>query len=216
MRDAYARGVRQYLILGAGFDTFAYRNPYPDLRVFEIDHPDTQAVKRSRLAHAGIAIPPALTMVAADLAQASLGDELSAAGFDMVRPCSWRGSACRCTSRRGRRQHAALHRIASGGDMSRARLRSAACLAWLDRTRAVPRDAAAPRAHRRAVEGVLHPGDACGADEGRGAHGGRRSRPDEINARYFSGRRDRLKVSLAGRIARACVEYRATAAGSSR
>src|SRR3954453_21909112 len=47
-----ARGVRQYVILGAGLDTFAYRNPYPAsaLRVFEVDHPATQTWKRQKLA----------------------------------------------------------------------------------------------------------------------------------------------------------------------
>ncbi|HET7040906.1 MAG TPA: SAM-dependent methyltransferase, partial [Gemmatimonadales bacterium] len=39
---AVGAGVRQCLILGAGLDTFAYRNPWPELRVFEVDHPNTQ------------------------------------------------------------------------------------------------------------------------------------------------------------------------------
>src|SRR5512137_207084 len=45
------RGVRQYVILGAGLDTFAYRNPYSEgaLHVFEVDHPTTQTWKRERL-----------------------------------------------------------------------------------------------------------------------------------------------------------------------
>ncbi|MGV0803423.1 class I SAM-dependent methyltransferase, partial [Mycolicibacterium elephantis] len=43
---AVATGARQVVILGAGLDTFAYRNPIPDLRVFELDHPATQAWKR--------------------------------------------------------------------------------------------------------------------------------------------------------------------------
>src|SRR5450432_1122310 len=58
---AIAKGVGQYVVLGAGFDTSAYRPPCsttPWLRVFEVDHPDTQAVKRERLAAANIAIPP--------------------------------------------------------------------------------------------------------------------------------------------------------------
>src|ERR1700735_3816953 len=37
------QGVRQYVVLGAGLDTFAYRSPFHDLQVFEVDHPDTQA-----------------------------------------------------------------------------------------------------------------------------------------------------------------------------
>ena len=53
------RGVRQYVILGAGLDTFAYRNPYPEgvLHVFEVDHPATQAWKRARLDEIGIDTP---------------------------------------------------------------------------------------------------------------------------------------------------------------
>src|ERR1700719_4374202 len=55
---AIARGASQYVILGAGLDTFAYRNPYAGsaLRVFEVDHPATQEWKRTRLAEAGITI----------------------------------------------------------------------------------------------------------------------------------------------------------------
>src|SRR5271157_2024662 len=48
---AVARGVRQLVVLGAGLDTFAYRNPFGEqLHVFEVDHPATQAWKRERLA----------------------------------------------------------------------------------------------------------------------------------------------------------------------
>jgi methyltransferase (TIGR00027 family) len=54
--DAFANGVRQFVILGAGFDTFAYRQPEwaKGLTIFEVDHPATQAVKhdsgRARMA----------------------------------------------------------------------------------------------------------------------------------------------------------------------
>ncbi len=47
LADAVARGVMQYAILGAGLDTFAYRNPFPGLRVFEVDFPATQEWKRT-------------------------------------------------------------------------------------------------------------------------------------------------------------------------
>ena len=57
---AYVKGIRQYLLLGAGLDSFAYRNPFEDLRVFEIDHPATQAWKRQQLADAAIAVPQSL------------------------------------------------------------------------------------------------------------------------------------------------------------
>ncbi len=60
--------VRQYVILGAGLDTFAYRNSSSKSapRVFEVDHPATQAFKRELLAAAGITIPPELSFVPAN------------------------------------------------------------------------------------------------------------------------------------------------------
>jgi methyltransferase (TIGR00027 family) len=88
-------GVRQYVVLGAGLDTFAYRNPHgPDaLRVFEVDHPSTQAWKRQMLAEAGIALPGNLTFAPVDFEQATLADGLAAAGFRMDQPAcfSWLG-----------------------------------------------------------------------------------------------------------------------------
>jgi methyltransferase (TIGR00027 family) len=88
-----ARGVRQYVVLGAGFDTFAYRNPFPELRVFEVDHPDTQATKKQRLANSGIEIPQSLTFVPIDFNTTKLADALHAYGFDSTKPAffSWLG-----------------------------------------------------------------------------------------------------------------------------
>jgi methyltransferase (TIGR00027 family) len=90
---AVGRGVRQYVVLGAGFDTFAYRNPFPELRVFEVDHPDTQAIKRQRLADGGIDIPASLTFVSIDFTTTALADALHADGFDASAPAffSWLG-----------------------------------------------------------------------------------------------------------------------------
>jgi methyltransferase (TIGR00027 family) len=86
-------GVRQYVVLGAGFDTFAYRNPFPDLRVFEVDHPDTQAIKRQRLAYSGIDTPASLTFVPIDFTTTKLDHALHGAGFDEAKPAffSWLG-----------------------------------------------------------------------------------------------------------------------------
>jgi len=90
---AYEAGVRQYLVLGAGLDTFAYRNPWPDLKVFEVDHPATQDWKRGRLAEADIAIPDSLTFAPVDFQAQTLSDGLAAAGFDAGAPAfvSWLG-----------------------------------------------------------------------------------------------------------------------------
>jgi len=86
-------GVRQYLVLGAGLDTFAYRNPYADVRVFEVDHPATQAWKREMLSAAAIAVPSTVTHVAVDFERQSLRDEVEAAGFDFATPTmtAWLG-----------------------------------------------------------------------------------------------------------------------------
>lgn len=79
---AVGHGVTQYVVLGAGLDTFAYRNPHPGLRVFEVDHPATQAWKREQLQAAGIAIPPSLTFVPIDFEQQTLADGLGQSGFN--------------------------------------------------------------------------------------------------------------------------------------
>lgn len=85
--------VTQYVILGAGLDTFAYRNPHPGLRVFEIDHPATQAWKREKLQEAGIPIPPSLTFVPVDFEHQTLADALARSGLNTNAPAffSWLG-----------------------------------------------------------------------------------------------------------------------------
>ncbi len=92
---AVERGLRQYVILGAGLDTFAYRNPYqPDqLCVFEVDHPSTQEWKRVRLDEAGIVIPGSVTFVPIDFETRTLADGLGTANFDPDAPAflSWLG-----------------------------------------------------------------------------------------------------------------------------
>ena len=90
------RGVTQYVVLGAGLDTFAYRNPHANVRVFEVDQPSTQRLKHERLAAAGIAVPENLTWVPFDFTRQTLPDALAAAGFDRTRPAVF---ACLGTSR---------------------------------------------------------------------------------------------------------------------
>jgi methyltransferase (TIGR00027 family) len=79
---AVEQGVKQYVVLGAGLDTFGYRNPHPALRVFEVDHPDTQAWKREQLQAADIEIPASLNFVPMDFERQTLGDGLGQSGFD--------------------------------------------------------------------------------------------------------------------------------------
>jgi methyltransferase (TIGR00027 family) len=80
---AVERGVRQVVVLGAGLDTFAYRSPLAGrLRIFEVDHPATQAWKRRRLEEAEIALPASLTFAPVDFERETLAGGLTAAGFD--------------------------------------------------------------------------------------------------------------------------------------
>jgi methyltransferase (TIGR00027 family) len=91
---AVERGVSQLVVLGAGLDTYAYRCAMRDrLRIFEVDHPATQAWKRQRLAEAEIPLPASLTFAAIDFERQTLAEALAAAGFDPTRPTffTWLG-----------------------------------------------------------------------------------------------------------------------------
>ncbi len=92
---AIGRGTRRYVVLGAGLDTFAYRNPFAaeGLQVFEIDHPMTQAWKQARLAAAGIVIPPSVTYVPINFETDRLAEVLAANGIGRDKPVffSWLG-----------------------------------------------------------------------------------------------------------------------------
>ena len=94
MHAAVERGADQLIILGAGLDTFAYRTSLRHfVRIVEVDHPATQAWKRTLLAAAGIAVPRNLSFAAVDLGTVPLRDALSAAGVNLSRPLfiSWLG-----------------------------------------------------------------------------------------------------------------------------
>jgi methyltransferase (TIGR00027 family) len=92
--EAVRRGVKQYVALGAGLDTFAWRNPYRDsgVRIFEVDHPATHAWKRELIAKAKLP-EAAATYVPVDFERQSLADCLRTAGFRSDAPAffSWLG-----------------------------------------------------------------------------------------------------------------------------
>src|SRR5256885_11845510 len=95
LKLAVDRGVTQYVILGAGLDTFAYRNIYPPstLHIFEVDHPATQAWKKDLIAAAGISIPTTVTFAPVDFEKGGLSDALFSCGFSLNRMTffSWLG-----------------------------------------------------------------------------------------------------------------------------
>jgi methyltransferase (TIGR00027 family) len=94
LAGAIAAGVGQYVLLGAGLDSFAYRGGLAGrVRVFEVDHPASQEAKRAAVAAAEIPVPGNLTFVPADLGEDSLVGRLADAGFDLSAPAvfGWLG-----------------------------------------------------------------------------------------------------------------------------
>jgi len=91
--DAFDHGLRQYVVLGAGLDTFAYRGRFEHVRVFEVDHPATQGWKRQRLGETAIAIPESVVYAPVDFEQETVREGLARAGFDFARPAffAWLG-----------------------------------------------------------------------------------------------------------------------------
>jgi methyltransferase (TIGR00027 family) len=93
LAHAIANGVTQYVLLGAGLDTFAYRNPHSELRVFEVDHPATQQWKRELLETNALPTPANLTYAPVDFEYETLPEQLVAAGFNPHTPTffAWLG-----------------------------------------------------------------------------------------------------------------------------
>jgi methyltransferase (TIGR00027 family) len=103
LREAIDRGVDQYVIVGAGMDTFAVREPQllSRIRVFEVDHPATQAFKRERARLANLALPDNLYFAPADFEHETVATVLSRTPFDAGRPSffAWHGVTMYLTRR---------------------------------------------------------------------------------------------------------------------
>jgi len=117
---AAARGTAQYVILGAGLDSFACRSELAGrLRVFEVDHPATQQRKRALLAAARLAEPPTLTWVPVDFETGELIAALTTAGLDPAAPAfvSWLGVTMYLTAEAIGATLASLGRLAPGSEL---------------------------------------------------------------------------------------------------
>ena len=92
---AYDAGVRHFVILGAGLDSFAFRRPptMGDLEIVEVDHPATQRFKRARLDAIGRKLPHGVCLVECDFERARVSDALALAGLEAGTPAfvSWMG-----------------------------------------------------------------------------------------------------------------------------
>ncbi len=200
---AAAHGVRQYVILGAGLDTFAYRarGRYPGLRVFEVDHPTTQVWKRDQLREAGIEIPEFLTFVPVDLASEDLRHALTRAGFDAGRPAcfAWLGVSMYCTEAE---VMATLGFIASSapgstlvfdylGSLARLSLRARWCSRGSERRVAREGEPWLSRFDPPVLAGALRRmGFETVTDYG----------VSELYGRYFAGRKDGLRTGPVGHV----------------
>ena len=74
--------VCQYVICGAGMDSFSFRNSNPNVRVFEVDHPDTQKYKKEKIVRLGWKIPENVSFVSVDFSKDDMAERLIENGFD--------------------------------------------------------------------------------------------------------------------------------------
>lgn len=85
LHDFAENGKIQYVICGAGADTFSFRNDNPDIEIFEIDHPDTRRYKLERIKELEWNIPSNVHLVSVDFERERMDSKLIEAGFDVNR-----------------------------------------------------------------------------------------------------------------------------------
>jgi methyltransferase (TIGR00027 family) len=195
-------GVEQYVILGAGLDTFAYRQPAGDgpLAIWEVDYPATQSWKRELLAVAGIPIPSNVHFVPVDFEHDALPGALAAAGLEATAGTvfSWLGVTPYLTKEA---IDATLRYIASvagrSGGVAFDYALERSHLSWLQRRvfdYMASRVAAAGEPWRTAFDPAALARDL----QAMGFTVIEDATPDLLNARYFSGRADGLRVGGMG------------------
>jgi methyltransferase (TIGR00027 family) len=190
---AVSNGVEQYVLLGAGLDTFAYRNPFTRLRVFEVDHPATQQWKRELLQRNNIAIPDSITFTPVDFERQSLAEQLGFAGFNCQAPAffAWLGVVPYLTLDAFR---ATIGFISSQCPGSGLTLDYGQPRAVLPRLEQMAHDSLASRVEKAGEPFQLFFTPPEIAAELSFFHSVEDLGAAEINARYFSGRSDQLKM----------------------
>lgn len=203
LSNCVAAGVRQYLILGAGLDTFAYRNPYQNegLRVFEVDHAGTQCWKQQLLADAGIGVPASLTFVPADFERDDLGSALRQTGFraDEAACVSWMGVTMYLTAEAVVATLRAVAGLAAGSRL---------CFDYrvpVTLLNAVERVISEVMEQRLAALGepwrsAFDPGQLQRQLLELGFSSAESPTPEDLNARYFARRKDALRTGAGVRI----------------
>ena len=208
LERAVARGVRQYVLIGAGFDSFIVRQPAfaRDVDIFEIDHPASQAMKRRRLDECAVAMPPNVHFVAADLGQESLESVLARCNFSRAVPAfySWLGVTIYLTREANL---ATLRGVATSSAPG-----SEIVFTYIDQ-RALDGRRSARLEKMRASPAMLgepwvsgfHPETLANELSGLGLVLGEDLGSLELRERYCAGRTDGLSPGLSGHIARAQV-----------
>jgi len=209
LAEAMREGVSQYVVIGAGLDTFALRRPdlQDRLRVIEIDHPATQASKQKRIREAGLTPPPNLHFAPADLEKESLAEILSRMPYDPARHAffSWLGVTMYLTGDAIRATLRSLRGSAAAG--------SQLVFDYFDRAVLEPENQSPTRSRlfevvRRVGEPMIFGFDPSALGAELAALGFRLLEdlgPEAQEARYFEGRTDGLRPSGSAHIARAAV-----------
>jgi methyltransferase (TIGR00027 family) len=191
------RGIRQYVILGAGLDTFAFRNPFPEglLHVFEVDHPATQTWKRARLDEVDIAPPNDLTFAPVDFETQTLEEGLRNAGYDIGKNTffSWLGVTEYLTTEA---VMSTLRFIASAPLGTGVVFDYMISPSLLNPAQRLRLDALALRVASAGEpwKAFFDPGFLTGNLRAMGFRYVEDKGPEEINARYFKNRKDELRV----------------------
>ena len=208
LAEGVARGLVQYLILGAGLDTFSYRQPAwaQAVNIFEVDYPATQASKRELLAKSSIALPSNLTFVPTDFETASLKQALLATGFafDAGTFCSWLGVTQYLTAATIEATLAFVLSLPRGSEIVLSFILPQEALSGIEA------DAVATAATKSAEVGEpwlsrFHPADFASQIRRLGFSDVIPLTPEEAHERYLKGRHDGLAGRRGERLMRAIV-----------
>ena len=199
VEQAVNRGIRQYVILGAGMDTFAFRRPdiAEKIKIFEVDHPATQEQKMDKLNNAGLVPAAQHYFIPVDFARTSLVEALRSSPFDQREPAifSWLGVTFYLTPEVVLDTFRAIAGISPSGSM--------VIFDFMDKEAFVPGKAS--RQSKKIQEIVKTAGEpmkmgfdinalSAGLDEA-GLFLKEMLRPDEIENRYFKDRTDGYHAS---------------------
>jgi methyltransferase (TIGR00027 family) len=208
LAESLNNGIRQYVLLGAGLDTFAYRQPKwaKPLRIFEVDYQATQRWKREKLGAAEILIPANVIFVPVDFERSSLREGLTAGGFDFRVPTffSALGVSQYLTEEAWDHSLNIVLSLPSASEIVFSFVLAAGTLSWQERALAMISAVSAgaqgePWLTRYFPERLVHKLTSMGFSKVIYFS------TDEANERYFRGRRDGLRVSKLEEIMRAIV-----------